>query len=106
MAEMRRRLHRPVFRATVLRAYGMRCAVCALRHAQLLDAAHIVPDRKEHGIAAARNGLALCKIHNAAYDSFVLGYDRIWSWRSTPTCSTRSTARCWNMGSRAGTASG
>lgn len=72
-AETRRRLHQPVFRATVLRAYGTRCAVCALRHASLLDAAHIVPDREERGIAAARNGLALCKIHHAAYDTAVLG---------------------------------
>lgn len=71
--ETRRRLHQPVFRSTVLRAYETQCAVCALRHGQLLDAAHIVPDREEHGIAAARNGLALCKIHHAAYDSFVLG---------------------------------
>jgi putative restriction endonuclease len=39
----------------------------------LLDAAHIVPDSEEGGIAAVRNGLALCKIHHAAYDSGVLG---------------------------------
>jgi putative restriction endonuclease len=71
--ETRRRLHQPVFRAAVLRAYDTRCAVCALRHAQLLDAAHIVPDRDEGGIAAVRNGLALCKIHHAAYDGLVLG---------------------------------
>lgn len=67
------RLHQPVFRATVLRAYETRCAVCALRHHQLLDAAHIVPDREEAGVAAVRNGLALCKIHHAAYDCHVLG---------------------------------
>lgn len=73
VSETKRRLHQPVFRATVLRAYETRCAVCALRHAQLLDAAHIVPDREEGGIAAVRNGLALCKIHHAAYDSSVLG---------------------------------
>ncbi|HXV92924.1 MAG TPA: HNH endonuclease [Pseudonocardia sp.] len=73
LRETRQRLHQPVFRATVLRAYQTRCAVCALRHAELLDAAHIVPDREETGIAAVRNGLALCKIHHAAYDSFVLG---------------------------------
>ncbi|MHA6627839.1 HNH endonuclease [Pseudonocardia sichuanensis] len=73
ISETKRRLHQPVFRATVLRAYETRCAVCALRHAQLLDAAHIVPDREEGGIAAVRNGLALCKIHHAAYDSSVLG---------------------------------
>lgn len=71
--ETKQRLHQPVFRATVLRAYQTRCAVCALKHAQLLDAAHIVPDREEAGIAAVRNGIALCKIHHAAYDSFVLG---------------------------------
>ncbi|MFC5993476.1 HNH endonuclease [Pseudonocardia hispaniensis] len=73
LRETRQRLHQPVFRATVLRAYEKRCAVCALRHAELLDAAHIVPDREEAGIAAVRNGLALCKIHHAAYDSLVLG---------------------------------
>lgn len=73
LRETKRRLHQPVFRASVLRAYETQCAVCALRHAQLLDAAHIVPDRDEGGIAAVRNGLALCKIHHAAYDSSVLG---------------------------------
>jgi putative restriction endonuclease len=67
------RLHQPVFRATVLRAYDTRCAVCALRHHQLLDAAHIVADREEAGVATVRNGLALCKIHHAAYDCHVLG---------------------------------
>jgi putative restriction endonuclease len=39
----------------------------------LLDAAHIIPDSHERGIAAVRNGLALCKIHHAAYDSNILG---------------------------------
>ena len=56
------RLHQPVFRDIVLRAYETRCAVCALRHHQLLDAAHIVADRDAAGIASVRNGLALCKI--------------------------------------------
>lgn len=71
--ETKHRLHQPVFRASVLRAYETRCAVCALRHSVLLDAAHIVPDRDEAGIPAVRNGLALCKIHHAAYDSHILG---------------------------------
>lgn len=73
LRETWQRLHQPVFRATVLRAYENHCAVCALRHPQLLDAAHIVPDREEAGVAAVRNGLALCKIHHAAYDCQVLG---------------------------------
>jgi putative restriction endonuclease len=65
MRETKRRVHQPVFRATVMRAYETRCAVCSLRHGQLLDAAHIVPDSHEHGVASVRNGLALCKIHHA-----------------------------------------
>ncbi len=50
IAETKRRLHQPVFRATVMRAYETRCAVCALRHGELLDAAHIVADSEEASI--------------------------------------------------------
>lgn len=71
--ETRRRLHQPIFRAAVMHAYRTRCAVCALGHSQLLDAAHLVPDREEAGVAAVRNGLAMCKIHHAALDSHILG---------------------------------
>lgn len=71
--ETKQRVHQPVFRATVMRAYSTQCAVCALRHGQLLDAAHIVADSHEHGIASVRNGLALCKIHHAAFDANILG---------------------------------
>ncbi len=63
--ETRQRLHQTVFRSMVIRAYETRCAVCSLGHSPLLDAAHIVADSHEAGIAAARNGLALCKIHHA-----------------------------------------
>ncbi|MFC9790210.1 HNH endonuclease [Rhodococcus sp. NPDC127528] len=73
IAETKRRLHQPVFRATVMRAYGTRCAVCALAHGELLDAAHIVADSEEAGIASVTNGLAMCKIHHAAYDAHILG---------------------------------
>ncbi|GAB2680670.1 HNH endonuclease [Barrientosiimonas humi] len=71
--EAKHRLHQPIFRGMVLRAYGERCSVCELRHAVLLDAAHIVPDSDRAGIAAVRNGLSLCKIHHAAYDTGILG---------------------------------
>jgi len=50
IAETTRRLHQPVFRATVMRAYETRCAVSALRHGELLDAAHIVGDSEEASI--------------------------------------------------------
>ncbi|MCA1781535.1 MAG: HNH endonuclease [Dermatophilaceae bacterium] len=71
--ETLQRVHQPVFRSMVLRAYETRCAVCALGHRQLLDAAHIVSDKEKQGVAAVRNGLALCKIHHAAYDAGILG---------------------------------
>lgn len=73
VAKAKHRLHQPIFRAAVMHAYQTRCAVCALGHSPLLDAAHIVPDHDEAGIAAVRNGLALCKIHHAALDARILG---------------------------------
>jgi putative restriction endonuclease len=68
-----RRLHQVLFRPKVLRAYGSSCAVCQLRHPQLLDAAHILPDRHPKGEPVVSNGLAMCKIHHAAYDVNILG---------------------------------
>lgn len=68
----RLRLHQPVFRARVLRAYAVACAICRLRHVDLLDAAHILPDG-EGGQPVVPNGLALCKIHHAAYDRQIIG---------------------------------
>lgn len=67
------RLHQPVFRARVLWAYAERCAMCRLHHAELLDAAHIIPDGDPQGDAVVPNGLSLCKIHHAAYDANLLG---------------------------------
>lgn len=69
----RMRLHQPIFRARVLRAYDDQCAMCRLRHSDLLDAAHILPDTHPHGLPVVPNGLSLCKIHHAAYDRNILG---------------------------------
>lgn len=70
---VRTRLHQPVFRARVLQAYEKQCAMCHLRHTDLLDAAHIVRDSDEGGLPVVPNGLSLCKIHHAAYDRNILG---------------------------------
>jgi putative restriction endonuclease len=67
------RLHQRVFRSQVLLAYDNRCAVCRLRHVELLDAAHIIEDGKPHGEPVVPNGLSMCKIHHAAFDSKILG---------------------------------
>jgi putative restriction endonuclease len=69
----RQRLHQPVFRTRVLRAYSDTCAICRLKHAELLDAAHILPDNHAKGDPVVPNGLALCKIHHAAYDRNIVG---------------------------------
>lgn len=66
------RLHQPVFRARVLKAYELACTICRLKHADLLDAAHILSDA-EGGQPVTSNGLAMCKIHHAAYDRGILG---------------------------------
>ena len=68
-----RRLHQEAFRWRVLRAYRDCCAVCRLRHQELLDAAHILPDGHPKGEPVVRNGLALCKLHHAAFDRHILG---------------------------------
>ncbi len=69
------RLHQHQFRALVLRAYNGRCAVCALREADLLQAAHILEDRDPRGVAAVVNGIALCAMHHLAYDRNLMGVD-------------------------------
>jgi putative restriction endonuclease len=70
---VRTRLHQPVFRARVMHAYRSTCAICELKHSDLLDAAHIIPDSAELGFADVTNGLSLCKLHHAAYDRNLLG---------------------------------
>ncbi len=66
----RRRLHQVAFRERVIRAYAERCALCRLRHQELLDAAHITPDSDADGEPVVSNGVALCKLHHAAFDRF------------------------------------
>ena len=71
-AVVKRRLHQPMFRYRVLAAYSRECALCHLRHAPLLDAAHIKEDR-DGGEPIVPNGVAMCAIHHRAFDSAVLG---------------------------------
>lgn len=70
---VKQRVHQPMFRARVLSAYDKKCAVCTLKYPQLLDAAHIISDSDERGLPVVTNGMAMCKIHHAAYDQDFLG---------------------------------
>jgi len=72
-ASVRVRLHQRAFRERVLDAYRRQCAFCRLRHEELLDAAHIVPDNAPEGEPVVRNGLALCALHHTAFDRYFVG---------------------------------
>jgi putative restriction endonuclease len=67
------RLHQRSFRMRVIIAYRQRCSICRLRHQELLDAAHILPDGHPKGRPVVPNGLSLCRLHHAAFDAHVLG---------------------------------
>ena len=71
--EVQRRIHQGAFRERVLLAYQRRCAFCSLRHEELLDAAHIIPDSELHGEPIVSNGMSLCRLHHAAFDRLILG---------------------------------
>jgi putative restriction endonuclease len=71
--QVKKRLHQVAFRRQVLRAYEERCAVCRFPRTELLDAAHILPDRDVRGRPEVPNGLSLCKLHHGAFDADLLG---------------------------------
>jgi putative restriction endonuclease len=70
--DVRQRLHQRGFRERVLAAYQESCAICHLRHLELLDAAHIVPDTEPEGEPIVPNGLSLCRLHHGAFDAYLL----------------------------------
>jgi putative restriction endonuclease len=70
---VRQRLHQQAFRERVLTAYREHCTICRLRHQELLEAAHIVADADPEGEPRVSNGLALCKLHHAAFDAQIVG---------------------------------
>lgn len=69
---VQQRLHQQEFRERVLEAYQRHCAICRLRHDQLLEAAHIVGDREALGTPSVPNGIALCSLHHAAFDAHLM----------------------------------
>ncbi len=72
-SQVKIRLHQRSFREKVLAAYDCRCTLCKLQHRELLDAAHIIPDSDPDGEPHVTNGLSLCKLHHAAFDSNIIG---------------------------------
>jgi putative restriction endonuclease len=72
------RLHQKSFSSKVMEAYQGSCAICRLKRSLLLDAAHILPDKDPRFEPRVSHGIALCKIHHAAYDGNLIGI--------TPNC--------------------
>lgn len=70
---VRQRLHQRSFREKVLAAYRDQCAFCRLKHRELLDASHIIPDTEVNSRPTVDNGLSLCKLHHAAFDKLIVG---------------------------------
>jgi putative restriction endonuclease len=70
---VRVRLVQSFFRDAVLSSYEYRCAMCRLDLPELLNASHIIPWSKSvERRADPRNGLALCSIHDRAFDRGLL----------------------------------
>ena len=70
----KQRPHQASFRDSVLADYDHRCAISNLPDNHLLDAAHIMADAHELlGQPVIANGIALSKIHQAAFDSPLIG---------------------------------
>jgi putative restriction endonuclease len=67
------RVHQRSFRERVLDAYRSQCSLCKIRHRELLDAAHIIPDEHPEGEPRVTNGISLCKLHHAAFDNMFIG---------------------------------
>lgn len=72
LTTVKQRINQGVFREGVLNAYRSSCAICTLKHVNLLDAAHIKP-HATGGTSTVPNGVALCKIHHAAFDHNIIG---------------------------------
>jgi len=72
LVEIMRAFRDARFRPLVLQAYRSTCAICGTA-LKLVDAAHIIPVSDPRGDDDVTNGLALCRLHHAAYDTGLIG---------------------------------
>lgn len=72
--QVRARPGQKQFSFYVFQRYGHKCAVCSLSIPEVLDAAHLVPERHE-GSYDPRNGLVLCAVHHRAFDAGLFAID-------------------------------
>lgn len=61
------------FRRAVLAAYDERCALCAIALPELLTASHIIPWADDEARRSdPTNGIAMCALHERAFDRLLL----------------------------------
>jgi len=73
--ETRVRLVQGFFRQAILSNYESRCAVCLITEERLLIASHIIPwSEDEKRRADPSNGLALCALHDRAFDNWLISF--------------------------------
>ena len=64
------------FRQSVLASYKNQCAVCGIGVVELLNASHIIPwNQNVKRRADPTNGLALCSLHDRAFDRGFIAVD-------------------------------
>jgi putative restriction endonuclease len=74
LSQIARKFRATDFRRRVLSAYEHQCAFCGIQ-LKLLDAAHIIPVAATESTDETKNGIALCKLHHAAFDRNLLSFD-------------------------------
>lgn len=71
-----RRKHQDFFRASLISAYGGKCALTNIEQEQLLTASHIVPWAKDvRNRLNPRNGILLNSLHDRAFDSGLISFE-------------------------------
>jgi putative restriction endonuclease len=74
LTQIARKYRATDFRRRVLGAYSHRCAACGIQ-LELVDAAHIIPVAAPSSTDETQNGIALCKLHHAAFDRNLISFD-------------------------------
>jgi hypothetical protein len=91
---VRVRLVQHFFREAVLSGYDYRCSICDLDMLELLTASHIIPWSKNvERRADPRNGLALCAIHDRAFDRGLIAIDEFFQVLLSRKIKKRTTNR-------------
>ncbi|HEY1136344.1 MAG TPA: HNH endonuclease [Xanthomonadaceae bacterium] len=88
VATIVRKFRESDFRKRVLGAYNHQCAMCGVQ-LELIDAAHILPVAADGSTDETINGIALCKLHHAAFDRNLVSFDEKYRIQVSVTEATR-----------------